>query len=222
MSAGLRGVYGRDLRRDDTESVPCAREIYTPQTPQTPQTAGQRLENLAGFSFWPKSLNRKHRNTAGFAGYPFLAAGFDFCLSERSFRRSTGMLRALRALRGHFRPPVRTRARGQRVTRNRGPWCRCYGMPAESTYCAHAEPTTSATPPSPRPSSSRCGEPQDSPGTRPRYGPRGWRRAGAVGSALRVQEGITSLIEGQGSDPAPPCSPVVPREGHSSRLKTGR
>jgi hypothetical protein len=57
MSAGLRGVYGRDLRRDDTESVPCAREIYTPQTPQTPQTAGQRLENLAGFSFWPKSLN---------------------------------------------------------------------------------------------------------------------------------------------------------------------
>ena len=57
MSARLRGVYGHDLRRDDTESVPCAREIYTPQTPQTPQTAGQRLENLAGFSFWPKSLN---------------------------------------------------------------------------------------------------------------------------------------------------------------------
>ena len=92
---------------------------------------------------------------------------------------------------GHFRPPTRTRARGQTVTRNRGPWCRCRGMPAESIHCAHAEPTTSAMPPSPRPSSSRCGELQDSPGTRPRYGPRGWRRAG--GSALRVREGITSL-----------------------------
>ena len=51
ISAGFRGVYGHDLRRDETESVPCAREIYTPQTPQT---AGQGLENLAGFSFWPK------------------------------------------------------------------------------------------------------------------------------------------------------------------------
>jgi len=51
MSARLRGVYGHNLRRDETESVPCAREIYTPQTPQT---AGQGLENLAGFSFWPK------------------------------------------------------------------------------------------------------------------------------------------------------------------------
>ena len=54
ISARLRGVCGHDLRRDETESVPCAREIYTPQTPQTPQTAGQGLENLAGFSFWPK------------------------------------------------------------------------------------------------------------------------------------------------------------------------
>ena len=55
MSARLRGVYGHDLRRDETESAPCAREIYTPQTPQTPQTAGQIPEKLAGFSFW---LNR--------------------------------------------------------------------------------------------------------------------------------------------------------------------
>ena len=57
MSAGICAVYRRDLRRDETESTPCAREIFTPQTPQTPQTAGQRLERPAGFSFWLKSLN---------------------------------------------------------------------------------------------------------------------------------------------------------------------
>ena len=76
MSARLRGVYGHDLRRDDTESVPCAREIYTPQTPQT---AGQRLENLAGFSFSPKSLNPANPATLrGLRGIRFSLRGLNF------------------------------------------------------------------------------------------------------------------------------------------------
>jgi hypothetical protein len=36
MTARLRGVYGHDLRRDETENAPCARE-FTPRKPRKPR-----------------------------------------------------------------------------------------------------------------------------------------------------------------------------------------